>query len=327
MTRNLLILYLITVTIAAGPVWAEDTACQEALTIGKRGLAIHKASDRLALEKARNYYLEALALCPEVCRNYPQICANLGHAYHRLGSIAEAEKMYKEAIRYHPDYGTPYFGLGEIYLEQNRLGFALEAFLKAYLVDRGDDEARTRAAQTFARICDLYKKAETALIVEVSGQAAEAGNLENRLVMDKVFSETNRRFFFCDQKDSAIEFVLRSVTFETGTAVLRTEAFDQIKVVSQILRDHPDMKVILEGHTDSSPIGRPIMVGPGQVCGDNICLSEARAKAVKQALTERFQVDAGRITIVAYGDRRPLESAKTAEAMAKNRRVTLLLDK
>ncbi|MBF0528685.1 MAG: OmpA family protein [Deltaproteobacteria bacterium] len=327
MLKNILVFFMITVVFAAIPVSADDSACQNALSIGKRGLTTHKANDRRALEKARNDYQEALTMCPDICRNYPQICANLGHAFHQLGQLDEAEKRYKEVIRLHPEYGTPYFGLGELYLERKLLGFALDAYLKAYLVDRTDEEARIKAAQTFAQVCDLYKGSNDALRVEVSGPAADPRNLENRLLLDKVFSETNRRFFLCDLKLPAIEFILRSVTFETGTAVLKPEAYDQIKVVSQILRDHSDMKVILEGHTDSAPIGKQITVSPGQVCGDNICLSEARAKAVKQALTERFQIDAGRISILAYGDRRPLDPAKTMEAMAKNRRVTLLLDK
>ena len=314
--------------ILAGQAWAGEGACDKALELGRKGRSLHNISDRRSLERARDIYLEALELCPELCRSTPQVCANLGNAYYHLGQPEEAIRLYKQALRYNPDYGTPYFGLGEVYLNMGLLGFALDAFLKAYLTDRSDVESRTLAAKVFAKICERNKEAGGDRAEDVVKQGWDRRKLEDKLLMDKSFSETNRRLFYCEQRSARVEFNLRNITFERAKAVLEKGAYRQIDILGLILKDNPDIKVILEGHTDSTPFGRrKVKVAPGRVCSDNLCLSEARADAVKQALVERFQLDPDRIKVEAYGDTRPLDPGKTKKAKARNRRVTLVLDR
>jgi outer membrane protein OmpA-like peptidoglycan-associated protein len=304
-----------------------DQACEKARDIGTEGMKIHDGNDPGSLIKAKDLYLEALTLCPDLCQTMPQVCANLGHAYYVLKQPEKAIETYKQAYRSAPDYGTPYYGLGLVYRDQNMLGFALDYFMKAYLVDRSDAESRQFAAQVFHQICENNKKAQGSQSEDVGNLGRDRMNLENKLLMGKVFSETNRRYFFCEQKAARVEFALRSVTFETAKAVLKKEAYEQIEIVGQILKDNPDIKVILEGHTDAGKMRARAEVAPGVSCSDNMCLSRARANSVKQALVERFNLAPDRITVTAYGDSRPLDTANTPAAYAKNRRVTLVLDR
>lgn len=71
--------------------------------------------------------------------------------------------------------------------------------------------------------------------------------------------------------------------------------------------------ISIEGHTDRRP-----------VAGGNQALSERRAQAVRAALTSR-DVSQDRMTIVGWGDRRPVDSADTSEAHARNRRVEIIV--
>ena len=325
MRRYLIIFTIIFLLLPVSGVCGQD-ACDEALELGKQGMSIHDPSDRQALRKAMALYREALDTCPEICRDYPQICANLAHALYVSGDPEKAIVMYKQAARFNPDYGTPFYGLGEIYLDKGLLGFALDNFMRAYLLDRRDVEARAMAAKVFGMICERNKTAGGINAEDVGRMGLDRRNFEDKLLMDKNFSEVNRRFFYCEQKTIRVEFVLRNVTFETGKAILKKEAYPQIETVSKILNDNEQLKVILEGHTDNVPMRRGV-VSPGVTCSDNMCLSKARAESVKTALVEKYHVGPQRIKAMAFGDTRPLDPANTKEARAKNRRVTLVLDR
>ena len=82
----------------------------------------------------------------------------------------------------------------------------------------------------------------------------------------------------------------------------------------KVLRDNPDLRVTVEGHTDS--------VGSAAY---NQKLSERRAQAVKRYLV-RQGIDPSRITTEGYGKSRPIASNETEEGRAKNRRADIIAD-
>src|SRR5207249_9991630 len=79
-------------------------------------------------------------------------------------------------------------------------------------------------------------------------------------------------------------------------------------------KDRPDVKVVVEGHTDS-------------VASDayNKKLSERRAEAVKRYLV-RQGVDPSRVRTEGYGKSRPVADNNTAEGRAKNRRAEVVVE-
>ena len=97
--------------------------------------------------------------------------------------------------------------------------------------------------------------------------------------------------------------------FATDSSKISPEFMNQIKNVSDVLVAHPDYKVILEGHTDSTGSN-----------AYNQKLSERRAAAVGGAL-KSFGVDASRITTVGYGETKPIATNATKAGRAQNRRV------
>jgi OOP family OmpA-OmpF porin len=105
--------------------------------------------------------------------------------------------------------------------------------------------------------------------------------------------------------------VLEGVNFETNKADITPDSVAILEKVAASLKDWPDVKVEIGGHTDSS--------------GSNALnqeLSQRRAEAVKSYL-EAKGIDAGRMTAKGYGESKPVADNKTAEGKAKNRRVEL----
>ncbi|MCC2657352.1 MAG: hypothetical protein K0Q76_2460 [Panacagrimonas sp.] len=80
------------------------------------------------------------------------------------------------------------------------------------------------------------------------------------------------------------------------------------KVIQDLTREYPDLKVDVAGHTDA--------VGTD---GYNQGLSERRANVVKQYL-QRKGVDGTRINLQSYGETRPKATNETDEGRALNRR-------
>ena len=81
------------------------------------------------------------------------------------------------------------------------------------------------------------------------------------------------------------------------------------------MSEHPDYRVVLEGHTDS--IGKEAY---------NQKLSEKRANAVAKAL-EDLGVSGDKIKTVGFGETKPIADNKTKQGRAENRRVEAKFNK
>ncbi|MBI3010913.1 MAG: OmpA family protein [Candidatus Omnitrophica bacterium] len=58
---------------------------------------------------------------------------------------------------------------------------------------------------------------------------------------------------------------------------------------------------------------------------DNKALSLARANSVADYLVERHGVNRGRITVIGYGEERPIASNDKADGRQRNRRVEIVI--
>jgi outer membrane protein OmpA-like peptidoglycan-associated protein len=103
------------------------------------------------------------------------------------------------------------------------------------------------------------------------------------------------------------------VLFDTGRYTLKPNAQISMAKVSTILQLYPNLKVQVEGYTDS--------VGGDQY---NQKLSENRANAVHDFLIQNG-VPATNVTAVGYGKADPVASNDSADGRRQNRRVNLVV--
>ncbi len=104
------------------------------------------------------------------------------------------------------------------------------------------------------------------------------------------------------------------ILFDTGSAVLKPSAVEQVSKVGDILAKYADDRVRVEGHTDSTG---------GKTANEELSLR--RADAVKRVLTSRG-VQEKQILVLGLGATRPVADNATAAGRAKNRRVELHID-
>ena len=104
-------------------------------------------------------------------------------------------------------------------------------------------------------------------------------------------------------------WVVGGPLFEFDKAEIRPEYYSLLDEVAQTLKNSPDLRIEVQGHTCS--IGTEAY---------NQGLSERRAKAVQMYLQDKG-VDASRLEVQGYGESKPAFTNDTREGRQKNRRV------
>ena len=99
------------------------------------------------------------------------------------------------------------------------------------------------------------------------------------------------------------------ILFATGSADIEPESTPTLNAVLEMLEEHDDVTLLIEGHTDNQGSDAA-----------NQTLSEQRAVAVKAYLLAHGVAD-GRLDAVGHGESQPAADNATPEGMASNRRV------
>jgi chemotaxis protein MotB len=108
--------------------------------------------------------------------------------------------------------------------------------------------------------------------------------------------------------------------FASGEDQLKPAGADALKQVGEILKDYPEYKVAVDGHTDNRRIGGTLK----KKFPTNMELSEARAANAAKALEEGGLSNA---TTQGYADTKPKAPNTTEAGRAKNRRVEVRVTK
>jgi OmpA-OmpF porin, OOP family len=102
------------------------------------------------------------------------------------------------------------------------------------------------------------------------------------------------------------------INFETGKSDIQPESKAIIDQIYEMLKQNPDLKISIEGHTDN--------VGTAET---NQILSESRAKSVMNELVSKG-IPAERLKYKGWGQVKPIADNNTEEGKAKNRRVEIV---
>lgn len=121
-----------------------------------------------------------------------------------------------------------------------------------------------------------------------------------------------------NRTEEGVVLVLQdSILFDNAEAEILESGEPFLNEVGSLLEDIPNL-VRVEGHTDSRPINT-------YRYPSNWELSGARASSVIRYLIDNFDIDSDRMALAGYGDIRPAAPNDTAENMAKNRRVEIVI--
>ena len=107
----------------------------------------------------------------------------------------------------------------------------------------------------------------------------------------------------------------RTILFNTNQSTFQSQSFLVLENIAKKMKEFPNTKFDIKGYTDST--------GNAKI---NIPLSDARANAVKDYLVKNG-VAADRLTAKGYGDANPIDSNKTAQGRANNRRTEIVVVK
>ncbi len=104
--------------------------------------------------------------------------------------------------------------------------------------------------------------------------------------------------------------VLKGILFALDSEDLLPESTPTLEEIGEMLTSHPDMKIVIEGHTDDR--GEDAY---------NQTLSEKRAQSVRAYLVERHGIAGDRLTVKGHGETQPMDTNDTPQGRHNNRRV------
>ncbi|WP_051286624.1 OmpA family protein [Megalodesulfovibrio gigas] len=105
-------------------------------------------------------------------------------------------------------------------------------------------------------------------------------------------------------------FLHFQVMFDMDAGEIAPAQQDRLQQLADLLRDNPQLDVVLEGHSDN--------MGDSQ---RNLQRSRQRAEQVQAVLVDRYGVAAHRLHLRAFGSSRPLVTNNTLVGRARNQRV------
>jgi OmpA-OmpF porin, OOP family len=158
------------------------------------------------------------------------------------------------------------------------------------------------------RVLNLPDAAITPVAVRFGGLASQELPIyfkNVRIASGGGMNMTGKKF-----TDSRI--VTHGINFDIDQATLKPQSMGTINMIAQILKDNPDLKFEIDGHTDNS--GNP---------QHNLDLSQKRADAVKSVLVS-MGIDPSRLSTKGLGDTQPISDNSTVEGKADNRRVVFV---
>jgi OOP family OmpA-OmpF porin len=219
----------------------------------------------------------------------------------------EMEKLNRDTANIIAEKRTQEARIAQKEAEKARL-LAMSEAERAAKAKKEAEEARALAAAEAERAGKARAEAEQARMAaraeaEMAAKARAAANQLMRELSDLKAKQTER----------GIVLTIGDVLFATGKADLSADALRSVNKLADFLEKYPNRNVLIEGHTDS--------VGSDEY---NLTLSQKRADAVKETLTERGVAE-GRIATRGYGKKFPVASNETAAGKQQNRRVEVII--
>jgi outer membrane protein OmpA-like peptidoglycan-associated protein len=189
---------------------------------------------------------------------------------------------------------------------------------QAMLVALIQKEATLKAALRQLQQSQADKAAAEAKAAEEARRAEEETRLRALAQQEADMLRKAQQIKNADVKMESRGLVINlagKLLFDTSSSKLQPGAMSQLSQVSELLKEFPDYRVRIEGHTDST----------GDLLSNNT-LSQARAESVLTYLNQKG-VPLDNLTAVGMGPTRPLATNKTPDGRQLNRRVEIIFEK
>ncbi|MCX5786968.1 MAG: OmpA family protein [Elusimicrobia bacterium] len=173
-------------------------------------------------------------------------------------------------------------------------------------------EGRADVGRATAEDATVTAEAATATAEADAAAAGRRAEAEKAVLRAQLMQQFNS---ILQTRDSARGLIVNmsGVLFATEKSELQPEAREKLAKISGIVLAHPDLRLEVEGHTDS-------------LGGDasNQTLSERRAQAARDYLVNQG-VSANSVVSRGFGSRQPVDSNDTAAGRQNNRRVEIVV--
>ena len=191
---------------------------------------------------------------------------------------------------------------------------------------------------------DLLARLSDLSVVSKSGaesikKSLEALNEQNKYIKDLTSNmqrkdsinlvlvmNLKRSFDNFDDEDINIEVkkgvvyvsISDKMLFRSGSYNISNRAEEVIGKIAQIINDHKELDILVEGHTDNVPISTDCMT-------DNWDLSVKRATSIVRLMQTKFGVQPLRMTAGGRSEYLPKTTNATTEGRAINRRTEIII--
>ncbi len=172
-----------------------------------------------------------------------------------------------------------------------------------------DAAASQRDAAASQRQAEAAQRQAAASQRNANASQQQAGDAERR----NALLATQLRELNAQQTERGLVITLGDVLFDTGRARLRPGAAQNLQRLGGFLKEYPQRKALIEGHTDS--------MGGEQM---NQALSGQRAETVMTTLLA-MGVPRGQLAAQGYGEGSPVADNDSATGRQANRRVEIVL--
>jgi chemotaxis protein MotB len=151
------------------------------------------------------------------------------------------------------------------------------------------------------------------------GGPAETHDYLNRFVEKKLDSNEKEKIQEMRHDAIGVRIALASAQFfNPGGTKIKIGALQALDKIAELLKE-TDRKIIIEGHTDNTP------VSAGAPYESNWELASLRATSIVRYLIKYHQIDPARISDICYADTRPLQKNDSEEGRSRNRRIEIYL--
>jgi outer membrane protein OmpA-like peptidoglycan-associated protein len=231
---------------------------------------------------------------------------NCSHISQKDDLLKEARETYTRAVTHSKATNVEALSKAKQALENAEKANDLEEIKHlAYLAKQQAQIAITIAKRQKIGTQSERLDKSTWKITKSQPKASRQATIKNRQLAKKLVQWQNHQ-------TSPLMITLNDV-FETDKTSLLPQTRDDIETIAKFLKQHPNLKVLIEGHTNNISTHQ-----------HNLGLSERYATSIKFVFME-YGITSNRITVKGFGETNPTASNDSKEGHQKNHRVEIIV--